>query len=104
MLDVAREIEILVLGLRGFASGSCTFDEVERIAFDIRDRWSDAVPSALPPESEAELPLWTAIWDITSSCRDSLVAETDGNHPVLQHIRYLEGSDCVPNDWVVRRP
>ena len=104
MLNPDDDRAILVQRLREFADGRCGFDRVERVAFEIRDRWSRSPESARPPESEAELPLWAAVWDITSSCKDSLIAEPGREHPVLQHIVFLEGSAELPIGWRAERP
>lgn len=104
MLIAEAEKALLARRLRDFAGSACGFEEVQRDAFEIRDRWSDRARSPLPPQSDSELPLWAAVWDITSSCRESLVAASWRAHPVLQHIAYLEGSAEVPKGWSARRP
>ena len=104
VLNPSDEKERLVLALKGFASGARSFDEVDRVANEIFDRWSAASLDDLPPESSSELPLWCAIWDIVSSCRDSLLDPTGSQHPVLQHVAYLEGTNPIPDDWSASRP
>ena len=104
MLDAEADKALLAQRLREFADGGCTFEEVERVAYEIRDRWSGGSHSELPPEADTELPLWAAVWDITSSCRDSLVSASGAPAPVLRHIEYLEGTERLPSDWSARRP
>jgi hypothetical protein len=104
MLNAMEERAALARRLRAFARGDCPIEDVEDLAFDIRDRWASCSRSELPPKSDAELPLWAAVWDITATCRESLVASSGCAHPVLRHIAHLDGTEAVPRDWTARRP
>jgi hypothetical protein len=104
MLKAQQERDVLAQRLREFAGGTCTFTDVEELAFDIRDRWSVAPEADLPPESDGEAALWNAVWDITASCRESLVSDSDLPNPVLEHIAYLDGAEPVPEGTIARRP
>jgi len=103
-VDPEQDKSLLVHSLRSLAAGERAFEEAESLALEIRDRWSERSGVDLPPESNAETPLWCAVWDITASCRESLVDATGNNHPVLQHIAYLEGSRPLPDGWTGTRP
>jgi len=104
MLNAMNEKLALAQRLREFARGRCAFEVVEECAFDIRDRWQAASVLDLPKKSSDELALWSAVWEITSACRDSLVSTSSEPHPVLRHIAYLEGSKPVPDGWSAERP
>jgi len=104
MLNAEQDRGLLVQRLREFADGGCTFTDVEELAFDIRDRWSVPSKADLPPESDAELPLWNAVWTIAASCRESLVSDSCAPHPALEHIAYLDGDRRVPTGTIARRP
>ena len=104
MLSAEAEKRILLERLQDFAGSRCRFEDVERTAFDIRERWAAAPSSTLPVESKDERALWAAVWEITSACREALVSSSGEAHPVLQHIGYLDGSEGLPDDWTAKRP
>lgn len=104
MLNAQHERAILAQRLREFARGDCTFTDVEKLACDIRDRWSVASRADLPAESHAEPPLWNAVWAITASCRESLLSGGGVPHAVLEHIEYLDGAVPLPAGTIARRP
>lgn len=104
MLNPEVEKAVLARRLRAFGDGRCSLDEVARVAFEIRDRWSGGSNSTLPPESESEVPLWAVVWELTSVCRESLVGTSREPHPVLHLIAYLEGTEPLPSGWTARRP
>lgn len=104
MLNPQRDKEIIASALHEFAEGKHDLAWLRDIAWDIIERWTDAPDSKKPLWDDAEMPLWNAVWDISSSCEPGLLVGKEDRKPILVHLEYLPGQKPLPPGVRAQRP
>ena len=99
MLDPRADVVALTNAIERYTAGATTLEHLRVVADQILDRWRNADSAAKPVPTVAEVPLWNAVWEITSSCAESLTPDL-----VARHLPYLAGESSLPRGTSALRP
>ena len=99
MLDPRADVVALSEAIERYTAGTITLEHLRAVADQIFDRWHHADSATKPALTVAEVPLWNAVWEITSSCAESLTPDL-----VARHLPYLSGKSPLPRGTSALRP
>jgi hypothetical protein len=99
MLDPDEDKQTLAVAIERYASGAIELELLRHVADRIATRWQEAAEHEKPPFTSAEIPLWNAVWTITSGCKEELAR--DG---MITYLQYLSGELPLPEGTAALRP
>ena len=99
MLDPAEDTRLLARTIARYAQRDIDLDDLRGAVEALTQRWQMAPESEKPPFTPDEIPLWNAVWDITTACQEELARDA-----VAVHLQYLSGDLPLPAGTSALRP
>lgn len=103
-MDLKAKFEELLILVAGFVAGQITCGELQNLAWEVIDYFTDTPSDELPAEEEFEGAFWYTIWQIQHLCDDFHQGDGTTKRELSEALAYLKGEKMMPPEYLGRRP